>query len=67
MANTQIIAAPAVGQVWRTDFDGLYAVVAIEPGWVWCRRCPDYLHESRYGDSFQVHPGYFCEWDLVTA
>jgi hypothetical protein len=53
-------------QVWRTELDGLYAVVAVKDGWAWCKRARGYRPESRFGASFQVHPEHFRGWDLVT-
>lgn len=55
-----------VWQVWRTDHDGLYAVVAVQQDWVYCKRSRGYKPEHRYGESFQVHPAHFRSWDLVT-
>lgn len=57
---------PVVGQVWRTDHDGLYVIVAVRSDGVWCKRSRGYEPEHRYGDSFQVHGAWFREWDLVT-
>lgn len=62
------IAAAGIeaGQVWRTDLDGLYCVVAVRDSWPWCKRARGYSPETRYGSSFQAHPAQFPRWERVT-
>jgi hypothetical protein len=55
-----------VGQVWRSDDGVLFAVVAVQPTWIWVKHTRGYQATSRYGHAIQTTRGWFELWTLVT-